>query len=141
MRYLLEPIARQAPRAERPARARPWTGGRRVRRRPPRPKAGRAPLRRGAAQPPRRRASGPVILEVAPNDDYALIDSGDGQKLEQYGPYRIVRPEGQAIWQRALPEADWNRADAVFTGDTDEEGMGRWRFPKRAARRDLADEA
>ncbi len=72
----------------------------------------------------------PLILEVAPNADYALIDSGDGEKLEQYGPYRIIRPEGQAIWRRALGESDWSRADAVFTGDTDEEGMGRWRFPK-----------
>jgi 23S rRNA (cytosine1962-C5)-methyltransferase len=72
----------------------------------------------------------PIILEVSPNADYALLDSGDGDKLEQYGPYRIVRPEGQAIWRRAMPEAEWNRADAIFTGDTDEEGMGRWRFPK-----------
>jgi 23S rRNA (cytosine1962-C5)-methyltransferase len=72
----------------------------------------------------------PVILEVAPNADYALLDSGAGQKLEQYGPYRIVRPEGQAIWQKALPAKDWERADAIFTGDTDEEGIGRWRFPK-----------
>lgn len=71
----------------------------------------------------------PVILEVAPNVDYALIDSGDGEKLEQYGPHRIVRPDGQAIWQRALPDRDWNEADAIFTGDTDEEGIGRWRFP------------
>jgi len=74
----------------------------------------------------------PLILEVAPNADYALIDSGGGEKLEQYGSYRIVRPEGQAIWQKALPERDWQRADAIFTGDTDEEGMGRWRFPKGA---------
>ena len=72
----------------------------------------------------------PLILEVAPNEDYALIDSGNGEKLEQYGPYRIVRPEGQAIWQRALPAREWNSVDAVFTGDTDEEGLGRWRFPK-----------
>ena len=72
----------------------------------------------------------PVILEVAPNQDYALLDSGAGEKLEQYGPYRIVRPEGQAIWQKALPAKDWDRADAIFTGDTDEEGIGRWRFPK-----------
>ena len=71
----------------------------------------------------------PLILEVEPSDDYALIDSGDGEKLEQYGPYRIVRPEGQAIWQRALPEKAWREVDAVFTGDTDEEGIGRWRFP------------
>jgi len=71
----------------------------------------------------------PLIMEVAPNEDYALIDSGAGRKLEQYGPYRIVRPEGQAIWQPALGAKDWENADAVFTGDTDEEGMGRWRFP------------
>jgi 23S rRNA (cytosine1962-C5)-methyltransferase len=72
----------------------------------------------------------PLILEVAPNADYALLDSGDGRKLEQYGPYRIVRPEGQAIWRPALPDREWQRADAIFTGDTDEEGIGRWRFPK-----------
>jgi 23S rRNA (cytosine1962-C5)-methyltransferase len=72
----------------------------------------------------------PLILEVAPNDDYALIDSGNGEKLEQYGPYRIVRPEGQAIWQKALATREWAKADAVFTGDTDEEGKGRWRFPQ-----------
>lgn len=72
----------------------------------------------------------PVILEVAPNADYALLDSGAGEKLEQYGPYRIVRPEGQAIWQRALPAKEWDRADAIFTGNTEEEGMGRWHFPK-----------
>ena len=72
----------------------------------------------------------PLILEVAPNGDYALLDSGGGEKLEQYGPYRIVRPEGQAIWRKALPAGEWQAADAVFTGDTDEEGMGRWRFPK-----------
>lgn len=87
--------------------------------------------------PPAARAEGalpaeklPLILEVLPNDDYALIDSGEGRKLEQYGPYRILRPEGQAIWRRALPEREWSRADAIFTGDTDEEGIGRWRFPK-----------
>lgn len=72
----------------------------------------------------------PVILEVAPNADYALLDSGNGRKLEQYGPYRIERPEGQAIWLPALPESEWAKADAIFTGDTDEEGMGRWRFPR-----------
>lgn len=72
----------------------------------------------------------PLILEVAPNADYALLDSGNGRKLEQYGPYRIERPEGQAIWLPALPESEWAKADAIFTGDTDEEGMGRWRFPR-----------
>ncbi|MBN9046280.1 MAG: class I SAM-dependent rRNA methyltransferase [Rhizobiales bacterium] len=72
----------------------------------------------------------PVILETEPTEDYALIDSGNGLKLEQYGPYRIVRPEGQAIWLPSLPQKEWDKADAVFTGNTDEEGMGRWAFPK-----------
>jgi 23S rRNA (cytosine1962-C5)-methyltransferase len=72
----------------------------------------------------------PVILEVEPDENYALIDSGDGEKLERFGEYRVVRPEGQAIWPRALPQAEWENVEAVFTGDTDEEGLGRWRFPK-----------
>ena len=72
----------------------------------------------------------PLILEVTGDSDYALLDSGDGRKMERYGPYRIIRPEGQALWRPSLPETEWQNADAVFTGDTDEEGMGRWRFPK-----------
>ncbi|WP_026613468.1 class I SAM-dependent rRNA methyltransferase [Ensifer aridi] len=72
----------------------------------------------------------PLILETAATAGYHLIDSGDGEKLEQYGPYRIVRPEAQALWPKALPASVWDKADAVFTGDTDEDGMGRWRFPR-----------
>lgn len=72
----------------------------------------------------------PLILETKPSDDYALIDSGHGRKLERYGAYRIIRPEGQALWAPALTEKDWQDVDAVFTGNTDEEGMGRWHFPK-----------
>ena len=72
------------------------------------PNPRRARLRRREGALPAERL--PVILEVAPNADYALIDSGDGQKLEQYGPYRIVRPEGQAIWQKALAGARMGQA-------------------------------
>jgi 23S rRNA (cytosine1962-C5)-methyltransferase len=71
----------------------------------------------------------PLILETTATAGYHLIDSGNGEKLEQYGPYRIVRPEAQALWPKAFPAA-WEAADAVFTGDTDEDGMGRWRFPR-----------
>ncbi len=72
----------------------------------------------------------PLILEVPPGEDYALLDSGAGRKLEQYGPYCLVRPEGQALWLPAWPAAEWEKADAIFTGNVDEEGMGRWRFPR-----------
>lgn len=92
-------------------------------------------LHPAAEMPPRKAPSAsrltesvPVILETPPDDDYALIDSGNGLKLERYGPYRIIRPEAQAIWQPALDNSAWQNVDAVFTGDTDEEGMGRWRF-------------
>ena len=73
----------------------------------------------------------PLILENEPDKNYALLDSGNGIKLEQYGDLRIVRPEAQAIWQPELPEQNWQDVDAVFTGDTSEEGAGRWNFPNR----------
>ena len=76
---------------------------------------------------PEQRA--PVILAVEPGEAYALLDSGDGEKLERYGPVVIRRPENQAIWPRRLPSNAWDAAGAVFTGDLDEEGPGRWRFP------------
>jgi 23S rRNA (cytosine1962-C5)-methyltransferase len=72
----------------------------------------------------------PVILSSNGAGDFHIIDSGNGLKLEQYGNYRIVRPEAQALWRPTLPERVWNNVDAIFTGDTDEEAMGRWRFPK-----------
>ncbi|OHV73384.1 class I SAM-dependent rRNA methyltransferase [Ensifer sp. LCM 4579] len=71
----------------------------------------------------------PLILETAATVGYHLIDSGNGEKLEQYGPYRIVRPEAQALWPKSVPAVVWDEANAIFTGDTDEDGMGRWRFP------------
>lgn len=106
---------------------RPDSGGRDARRRDTDFAARPHTPRREGALPAER---WPVILENLPNDDYALLDSGDGEKLEQFGGCRIVRPEGQAIWRRALPQTEWDRADAIFTGDTDEEGIGRWRFPR-----------
>ena len=39
--------------------------------------------------------------------DYELIDSGFGEKFERFGPYRIIRPEPQALWQPVLPESEW----------------------------------
>ena len=66
------------------------------------------------------------LLITPPWEDYELLDTGGGRKLERYGPYRIVRPEPQAMWRPGLPESDWNSADAVFDSEGTEEG-GRWR--------------
>ena len=86
-------------------------------------------VRRPAPKGARVEESLPVILETAPTSDYALIDSGLGRKLERYGSLRVDRPEAQAIWQPRLSEAEWSKVDAIFTGERDEEGMGRWQFP------------
>lgn len=87
------------------------------------------PVRRPAPKGARLAEALPVILETMPTADYALIDSGLGKKLERYGPLKIVRPEAQAIWQPRLGEQEWQNVDAIFTGERDEEGMGRWQFP------------
>ncbi len=54
------------------------------------------------------------LLIAAGWDDYALLDSGNGQKLERFGSVIVVRPENQAVWQPKLPQADWDAAHAVF---------------------------
>lgn len=61
-------------------------------------------------------------------DDYTLLDSGDGRKLEQVGPYRFVRPEPQALWRPLRDAREWESADAVFTGGSDDEDGGRWKL-------------
>ena len=62
-------------------------------------------------------------LVAEPWSDWGLIDCGNGQKLERYGKFRVVRPEPQAMWTPA--SSDWD-ADAVFVPGSDEEGGGRW---------------
>jgi 23S rRNA (cytosine1962-C5)-methyltransferase len=62
-------------------------------------------------------------LVAEPWDDWGLVDSGNGQKLERYGGIKVVRPEPQAMWERARP--DWD-PDATFVPGSDEEGGGRW---------------
>ena len=62
-------------------------------------------------------------LVAEPWDDWGLIDSGNGRKLERYGPFKVGRPEPQAMWAPASGEWD---PDATFVPGSDEEGGGRW---------------
>ncbi len=50
-------------------------------------------------------------------EDYVLLDSGQGRKLEQFGPHRIIRPEPRAIWKTALPLDAWAEAVAEFVAE------------------------
>jgi 23S rRNA (cytosine1962-C5)-methyltransferase len=69
-----------------------------------------------------------TVLTTPGFDDYALLDSGNGRKLERFGRITVDRPEPQAMWQPALAAEAWQRADAHFKGD--EEESGRWHAPK-----------
>jgi 23S rRNA (cytosine1962-C5)-methyltransferase len=67
----------------------------------------------------------PQVMRTPGWSDYALLDSGAGRKLERYGPWTVVRPEGQCLWSPRLGAEAWSRADAVFEAG-DEEDAGRW---------------
>jgi len=54
------------------------------------------------------------ILSTQPQKDYALLDSGLGEKLERYGKFILRRPDPQALWSPRLGEKEWAKADAVF---------------------------
>ncbi len=60
-------------------------------------------------------------------DQFGLIDSGDGRKLERYGPYRFIRPEPQAMWAPRVTVWD---AHGEFVPGSDEDGGGRWSYAK-----------
>ena len=62
---------------------------------------------------------------------YALLDSGEGMKLERFGAYVLARPDPEALWLKQLPETQWHKADATFTRTG---ATGSWKkakdFPK-----------
>jgi 23S rRNA (cytosine1962-C5)-methyltransferase len=71
-----------------------------------------------------------TLLESPDWKDYELLDSGDGLKLERFGPYRFVRPEVQAIWKRGLPDSAWRDVHGIFQ-PTSEESGGHWDLRKK----------
>lgn len=70
------------------------------------------------------------LLESPNWTDYALLDSGNGLKLERFGTYTFVRPEVQAMWLQSLPEKEWAQAHAFFQ-PTREESGGHWQYKSR----------
>lgn len=70
------------------------------------------------------------LLEAQRWTDYELLDSGDGRKLERFGPYRLDRPEAQSLWRRSLPQSEWNASHAVFISTAEESG-GHWDIRRR----------
>jgi 23S rRNA (cytosine1962-C5)-methyltransferase len=58
-------------------------------------------------------------------DQYALLDSGDGQKWERFGTQTVIRPDPQAFWPPANPVETWT-ADARFDAKSGDDERGRW---------------
>ncbi len=55
--------------------------------------------------------------------DYELLDSGSRLKLERFGNFTVVRSEPKAWWRPALPQKEWDRADARYF-DEDKNSCG-----------------
>ncbi len=54
--------------------------------------------------------------------DYELLDSGDGEKLERFGAFTLRRPDPQILWQRSLPDSEWKAANASFLRTVGDKG-------------------
>ncbi|MEI7742000.1 MAG: class I SAM-dependent methyltransferase [bacterium] len=69
------------------------------------------------------------LSRVAANwRDYELIDSGDFEKLERFGPVLMVRPEPQALWAKERPGALWTDVNATYSRTGRE---GDWQIKKK----------
>ena len=56
--------------------------------------------------------------------DFELIDCSDGEKLERWGQYTLVRPDPQAIWHTPRTHPGWRTNDARYARSSS--GGGKW---------------
>ena len=56
--------------------------------------------------------------------EYTVIDTSEGEKLETWGKYSLVRPDPQVIWKSEKKHPLWKGADARYTRS--HSGGGKW---------------
>ncbi len=56
--------------------------------------------------------------------DYELLDASDGERLERWGKYILIRPDPQIIWKGVARHPAWNKADGVYRRSNN--GGGGW---------------
>ena len=74
-----------------------------------------------------------ILLTASHWNDYSLLDSGDGNKLERFGPYIFSRPEPQAIWKKNLSPKVWKNISGKFISSSstnNDEIVGKWSLEK-----------
>jgi len=54
-------------------------------------------------------------------ENYRILDSGDGEKLEYISGYKIIRPDSRIIWPKSNPK-QWLNIDAKFIRTSSKEG-------------------
>jgi len=55
--------------------------------------------------------------------DYQILDTGDGEKLERFCDYYLIRPDPQVIWPKQKPQL-WDNVHAKFSAS--KSGGGEW---------------
>ena len=50
-----------------------------------------------------------LLLSPQNFNDYELLDTGGFEKLERFGQYITIRPEPQAVWDKSLSNAEWEK--------------------------------
>ena len=56
--------------------------------------------------------------------DYELLDCSDGQRLERWGDYILIRPDPQVVWKGIRRHKAWKNADATYSRS--KSGGGAW---------------
>ena len=56
--------------------------------------------------------------------DYRLLDASDGERLELWGKYSLIRPDPQVIWKNQKQHKLWDKADAGYRRSRS--GGGAW---------------
>ena len=56
--------------------------------------------------------------------DYELLDTSDGERLERWGKYILIRPDPQIIWKHTAEHPAWKKADAIYRRSSN--GGGGW---------------
>ena len=68
--------------------------------------------------------------------DYELLDASDGERLERWGKYILIRPDPQIIWKGVARHPAWNKADGVYRRSSN--GGGGWVKQKTPESWDIA---
>lgn len=62
-------------------------------------------------------------------DEYEIIDTSDGEKLERWGDTILLRPDPQIIWNTKRENKAWKKIDAHYLRSN--KGGGEWKYNKK----------